>query len=287
MQTRVPVLAAAVLCVVGLAAVAQAQAIRNNAGFNTNTLPGNDDGSTGLVGIGFSANFFGAVSSNLYVNNNGNVTFTAPLGIFTPFSLTNTSTRIIAPFFADVDTRPVVIRDVTYGTDTVGGRAAFGVNWFDVGFFANQTNPTNNFQLVMIDRSDTGAGNFDFEFNYSRIRWETGQASGGSPAGLGGSSARAGFSNGLSGAAERSFELAGSAINGALLDAGPNALIAGHLNSQLSEGSGGNVVRGRYLFTVRNGQVQVVPLPPAALAGLGTLAAACGITALRRRRAAR
>jgi len=41
-------------------------------GFNSSTLPANDDGSTGLVSIGFSANFFGTTYTSLYVNNNGN-----------------------------------------------------------------------------------------------------------------------------------------------------------------------------------------------------------------------
>ena len=57
----------------GLSAAAQAGAIRS--GFDGNTLARNDDGSTGLVGIGFDTNFFGTTYSQLYVNNNGNVTF--------------------------------------------------------------------------------------------------------------------------------------------------------------------------------------------------------------------
>lgn len=54
-------------------------------GFAANTLPGNDDGSTGLVPIGLTANFFGTNYSALFVNNNGNLTFDAPLAEFTPF----------------------------------------------------------------------------------------------------------------------------------------------------------------------------------------------------------
>src|SRR5260370_39640540 len=42
------------------------------SGFNSNSLPGNDDGSTGLVPLGFSINFFGQTYSQPYVNNNGN-----------------------------------------------------------------------------------------------------------------------------------------------------------------------------------------------------------------------
>jgi hypothetical protein len=49
------------------------------AGFNSNTLPANDDGSTSLVALGFSANYFGTTYTQAFVNNNGNVTFTTPL----------------------------------------------------------------------------------------------------------------------------------------------------------------------------------------------------------------
>jgi hypothetical protein len=32
------------------------------------------------------------------------------------------------------------------------------------------------FELLLVDRSDTGAGNFDVEFNYDTVQWETGDA---------------------------------------------------------------------------------------------------------------
>lgn len=213
-------------------------------GFNSNTLPANDDGSTGLVSIGFSANFFGTTYTSLYVNNNGNVTFSGPLSTFTPFGLTGTLTPIIAPFFGDVDTRGAGSGLTKYGTGTYAGHTAFGVTWENVGYYFFGTNKLNSFQLIMVDRSDTGAGNFDFYFNYGQIQWETGDASGGSN-GLGGSSAHAGFSNG-SGDPGTSYEIAGSGVNGAFLDSnGTSGLIH---TSNIG-------VAGQYLFTVRNGVV--------------------------------
>jgi len=219
-----------------------AGAVRGNAGFSSNGLPANDDGSTGLVDLGFSANFYGQTFTQLYVNNNGNVTFDAPLITFTPFDLNSTGLKMIAPFFADVDTRAGNI--TRYGWDTVDGRPAFGVNWIDVGYFSRNINKLNSFQLVIIDRSDIGAGDFDFEFNYDKIQWETGDASDGVD-GLGGFSARMGFSNGT-GAPGTFYEQPGSAVNGAFLDGGSNALISNSLNSGLS---------GRYQFQVRGGTV--------------------------------
>lgn len=236
-----------------------AQAYRTNSGFATNNLPANDDGYTGLVNLGFSANFFGTTYTQAYVNNNGNITFDAPLGTYTPFGLTAGGVPpIIAPFFADVDTRTGPV--VTYGTDVVDGHSAFGVNWPGVDYFQYHSDKTNVFQLVLIDRSDTGAGNFDFEFNNNQIQWETGDASGGH-GGLGGNCAAAGYSNGQSGAANNSAELPGSHVCGDFLDGGPNALISHDLNSDQL---------GRYLFAVRNGQVVTTTPEPSSMALLGT-----------------
>jgi len=225
-------------------------------GFNSSTLPPNDDGSTGLVGIGFTTNFFGTDYTQLYVNNNGNVTYDGPLSTFTPFSLLSTSRVIIAPFFADVDTRAAG-NPVTYGAGVFDTHTAFGVNWVDVDYFSSSSTHTNrnSFQLILVDRSDVGAGDFDIVFNYDQIQWETGQASGSDANGLGGNSARVGYSNGVATA----FELPGSAVNGAFLDGGSNALISNRLNSDFD---------GQYIFNVRNGEV----VPPPGIPEPGTLA---------------
>ncbi|HEX6901892.1 MAG TPA: nidogen-like domain-containing protein [Thermoanaerobaculia bacterium] len=212
------------------------------AGFDAVEVPPNDDGSVGPVPIGSTLNFFGASYSSLFVNNNGNVTFDAPLGTFTPFDLTTTGRVIIAPFFADVDTREGNV--ATYGTGTVDGRPAFGVSWPGVGCYALNTRVLNFFQVLLIDRSDIAPGDFDIELNYDSIEWETGQASGGDVVCQGGTSARAGFSNG-SGAPGTFFELAGSGILGAFLDS--------NLDTGLIHNSLNSLQPGRYVFPVRAG----------------------------------
>jgi hypothetical protein len=270
-------LAASALALCAVSLPLSAQAVRTDAGFTTNNLPANDDGSTGLINLGFSANLFGTTYTQAYVNNNGNITFNNPLSTFTPFGLTGGGVPpIIAPFFADVDTRSGPV--MTYGTGSVDGHNAFGVDWPGVGYFDEHTNKTNIFQLVLIDRSDTGVGNFDFEFNYNQIQWETGDASDGVN-GLGGECAHAGYSNGQSGAANNSAELTGSGVCGAFLDGGVDALNAHDRNSD---------VTGRYVFSVRNGAVQpptpVTSTPePSSLALLGTGLAGV-IPMVRRRR---
>jgi hypothetical protein len=235
-------------------------------GFNTFSDGRNDDGTytTGgcnnsspggtcsgtPVPIGFTANMYGVSSDSLYINTNGNITFDSPLPTFTPFSLDDAFRQIIAPFFADLDTRNPASGVVTFGNGTFDGRAAFGVNWIDVGYFEEHADRTNSFQLLLVDRSDTGAGNFDIVFNYDRILFETGDASFGI-GGLDGLSARVGFSNGT-GAPGESFELPGSGVPGTFIDGGSYALVDHSLNSN---------VAGRYIFNARNGDITVVPEP--------------------------
>lgn len=226
-------------------------------GFTNNSLAPSDDDYTGsgnsgtlltnlLATISFPINFFGTSYTNLYVNNNGNVTFDALLSDFTPdISIlgevqSDGLDEMIAPFWADVDTRGSGSGVVTYGTNTVDGRVAFGVNWIGVGYYSQEVDKTNSFQMVMIDRSDRTNGDFDLEFNYSQIQWEAGDLSGGSD-GLGGSSARAGYAS----ASGSTFEINGSGIDGSFLDSNTtNGLIYTNFNS---------TVPGRYVFQFHNG----------------------------------
>jgi hypothetical protein len=201
-----------------------------------------------LANIGFSVNFFGTTYTNLYVNNNGNVTFGDLLSAYTPTNLVNlvtdptaTATNIIAPFWADVDTRAAGSGLVTYGTNTVNGHAAFAASWVDVGYYEQRDDKLNAFQLVLIDRPDRASGDYDVEFNYAQIQWETGNASGGSD-GLGGSSARAGYAS----ASGLTFELNGSGTNSAFLDTN---LVTGLIHTNYNSGG----VLGRYVYPFHNG----------------------------------
>ena len=209
------------------------------------TLPRNDDGSAPVVALPFTIDFFGNHFSNVYVNNNGNLTFTSALSTYTPFGLSSARTPIIAPFFADVDTRGVGSGLVTYagrsfGIGTFAGRPAFCANWVNVGYYSAHTDKLNSFQAILVDRSDIGTGDFDIVFNYDKVQWETGDASGGS-GGLGGSPVRMGFSNGST----ASFELPGSGVSRAFLDS--------NTATGLIHNSRNSLQLGRYIFNVRNG----------------------------------
>ncbi|MCC0177370.1 hypothetical protein I4641_10320 [Waterburya agarophytonicola K14] len=154
------------------------------SGFGEDFIERNDDGSSSFINITSifedGINFFGDIYQGFYINNNGNITFDSSLATFTPTDLT--SYKIIAPFFADVDTREDNIETseggnstgtnlVYYDFDTEAD--AITITWDDVGKFSNQTTP-NAFQLIL---KDLGNQNFKIEFRYEEIQWTVGGAS--------------------------------------------------------------------------------------------------------------
>lgn len=219
-------------------------------GFRTTTALGpNDDNFTGAIGLGFNANYFGTTYSSTFISNNGYFTFGAGQGTFTPGGLGAgySGLPIIAAFFGDVDTRGA--GTLKYDTGTYAGRTAFGATWDGVGYFSNGTDKLNTFQIILADRSDISAGDFDIYFNYDQMQWETGGASGGSN-GLGGTSAAVGFNAGSGNGPGTFFEVPGSRVPGSFIDGGPSQLVA-------LTNTG---VPGQLRFGVRNGNVVVPPL---------------------------
>jgi hypothetical protein len=193
-----------------------------NCGFDGYLGP-TDDGSTGPVTLPFTVRFGGVFRNQVYINNNGNLTFGGPLRAYTPFELSHSNRPIIAPFFADVDTRSIASNDVRYGSATFDGRKAFCVDWFSngkralgVGYFNRHFDKENYFQLILVERPSKFPGRFDIIFNYSGIEWESGNSSGGVN-GLGGICARAGYSDAIG----SWREIPGSGECGELLDVAP------------------------------------------------------------------
>ena len=172
------------------------------AGFGTNNFPGNDDfswpGATPSaidISSAFPSGlrFFGTTYHSLYLNNNGNITFGGPLGEYTPMPFPIASQPMIAPFWADVDTRGggVPNRNAVYWTTQSG---LFVATWHNVGYFSSHDDLSNDFQLILT-AAGPGPGDFDVEFRYNQCQWTTGDASSGH-GGFGGTPAQAGFDAG-------------------------------------------------------------------------------------------
>ena len=224
-------------------------AVMTPSGYNSNLVARGDDTANQVVGLPFSMNWNGTTYNQIFINMNGNCNFGATgfVGYNPTTSLSALGQNIMAPFWADVDTRNTSMGQMTYSNITPGnvplvdGHPAFFVNWINVGrynYTAAGNTQTNSFQLVIIDRSDTGAGNFDFMYNYDAVTWDLATSS---------STVRARVGWGRSDGS--AYELPGSgtpqASASTLLDtsAAATSLIQ---NFQNDEGQ-----LGRYVFEVR------------------------------------
>lgn len=155
-------------------------------GFGTNVLPSNDDGSSAAVDLtgAFSGGvrFFGGPYTEFFVNNNGNISFNDDIFAFTASPFPVADQPMIAPYWADVDTRNRT--DVTDDTENLvywhlePGRLV--VTWYNVGYYSQQNDKRMSFQLILTNALDCGSGDFDVEFRYETCEWTAGSASGGS-----------------------------------------------------------------------------------------------------------
>ncbi|NLE39942.1 MAG: hypothetical protein GX621_18135, partial [Pirellulaceae bacterium] len=154
-------------------------------------MPPNDDESSSLLDIGFELNFYGNTYTQMYVNNNGNITFDYPLYDFTPEGFPQ-DMPIIAPFWGDVDTTAGGEVRVAYGT-SARGNAVVQIDWIDVGYFASNVDKLNTFTLYI---EDDPLGDI-VVFVYHNMQWTTGDIDSDEwGSGFGGAGAQVGFDAG-------------------------------------------------------------------------------------------
>ncbi|XP_040550999.1 sushi, nidogen and EGF-like domain-containing protein 1 [Gallus gallus] len=179
--------------------------------------PHEDDGMSPKIPLSEKFSFYGQSYTDLYVNNNGVVSFGTGVPEFTPHPFPLPGRRpFVAPYWADVDTR--LGGDVFYresrSEELLRGVArdiapivaphpptdgapiptwAFVATWDRVPFFGAASKKTNTFQAVL---ATDGVASFII-LNYGDIQWTTGIANQGDPhSGLGGVPAQAGFNSG-------------------------------------------------------------------------------------------
>ena len=163
------------------------------------TLDANDDGSSGAIGLGFTFDFFTELFTTAFVNNNGNITLSESHGGFSSSGFPFQGSKMIAPFWADVDTRPqesgkVWRKHIDSNGD--GSIDTMVVTWDNVGYFNSHTDKRNSFQVILTSgvnpRLAPGA---TVAFSYDNMCWTTGDASKGS-GGFGGVPATVGVNRG-------------------------------------------------------------------------------------------
>jgi hypothetical protein len=214
-------------------------------GYGSSCMPPNDDGSWPEIdattpdpnGLDITPafpkglHFYAGNYARAWINNNGNVSFNSALPTFTPSAFPGALQPMIAPYWADVDTRnatqcmdpgypnaagyPAGAMCMNPQTNGVWWSLTPGqmvVTWDSVGVFQCHTTPIMSFQMILtaagcsVIAPDGGVAgiDFDIEFRYATCGWEAGDASGGSggfcPAGSVGSGsctpAQAGFDSG-------------------------------------------------------------------------------------------
>ena len=178
--------------------------------FGTNCVGPNDDGFAGPVDLTdvFGAGgirFFSEEHLSMYVNTNGNVSFSEPVPTFTPGAFPIANQPMIAPYWADVDIRtrmgmstmclqpeggttaaPACHNPMSNGiwwhVDTDTPRII--VTWHEVGYFRCKTDKSMSFQLILtpvdtVTCAESAGSDFDVEFRFETCEWNTGDASGG------------------------------------------------------------------------------------------------------------
>ena len=115
--------------------------------------------------IDFNINFFGNTYSKVQVNTTGAIYLNNDLN----------SSAHITPLFIHADTSDAK-NSTTYGKTVYDNHLAFAVNWINIAPADPSGSSTdtrrNSFQVILGDRSDVGAGDFDFIFNYDSIEWD-------------------------------------------------------------------------------------------------------------------
>jgi hypothetical protein len=143
-----------------------ANAIESLAGCMDNSL-NVESHYAGPIVLGFTIDFAGQSWAELFVNDNGTVTFGQS---YADPSGQPRNQPTIAPYLDYYPSRGLG-EAITWGQTTYKGHAAFCVNW--IGMQSNYPPGLHNsFQLVLVDRSDEAMGTFDMVFNYDTLNWE-------------------------------------------------------------------------------------------------------------------
>lgn len=136
----------------------------------------NDDASTQKITIPFNFCFYGNSFNQLYINNNGNISFDGPQVTYRPDSFPTVDFMAVSAFWADVDTRNFNSGVVYYKIEP----SYMIVTWDHVGYYNSHADKRNTFQLIITDGIDTSllSPGKNVGFRYDQMEWTTGDIGG-------------------------------------------------------------------------------------------------------------
>lgn len=151
-----------------------------------------DDGwaTVSPLTLPFTFCFFGDSKTQVWLNNNGNISFNGGISAFSSSAFPSVGNEMIAAFWADFD----------FGAQggsihaTITPTAAI-FNWVNVGYFSSQGDKRNTCQIVITDGTDPLINAGNAAIHYADMQWTTGSASQGVN-GFGGVPATAGANRG-------------------------------------------------------------------------------------------
>ena len=154
-------------------------------------LPRNDDGSFGPIALPFDFHLYGTVYRQVWINTNGNLTFTGSYNSFSSSGFPSVR-PMVAPFWADVDTRNPASGLIYFKLSPTN----LIVTWDNVGYYGTMADKLNTFQAIIGADTDMllGPGQ-NVSLRYGDMQWTTGSASSG-VGGFGGVPATVGVNNG-------------------------------------------------------------------------------------------
>lgn len=130
-------------------------------------LPRSNDGSTELITLPFSFNLYGTSYNQVYINTNGTISFIDPEESGFSWGLPG-YVPLIAPFWADVDTRNAASGQVYYKITPTH----LIVTWDRVGYDNSAADMLNSFQVVMGVPGDEILGpDHNLQMNYGDMQW--------------------------------------------------------------------------------------------------------------------
>ena len=161
----------------------------NAAGFSAAGM--SDDGFVEVT-LDFPFTFYGTTytaGTPIYINNNGNLSFFSEYTAFDTINFPTDEFTMIAPFWADVDTR--TRGNVYYKQEN----NKLIVIWDQVGYYFRKNDKANTFQVVLTSDPANLDGRGNVCFCYADMDWTGGEATGGK-FGFGGQPATVGMNRG-------------------------------------------------------------------------------------------